>query len=301
MRPSTLLFGFAIAALTSCVLDSSGLLPDTEPGSTGGSGGAGASSSSSSSGGGTSVSSSSSSGGGTGGAEPIGDAVPTGAVSFFGGATCPTGWDPYAAADGRLLLPALDPATSGTAHGTPLASGEERQHTHAIATFFALSSFQFIDVGGPNAGVAAAGNAAFTTTSEPASTGLPYVQFLVCKKSAPPAPGTLPAGLHLFFEGQSCPAGWAPADVTAGRFLVGLPQGGMPDQPFGAEPLASMDVPAHGHAVTATLQTTPHGEAVLTGCCNGGFAKNDSYTTIANTDLAEPALPYLELLQCQKL
>jgi hypothetical protein len=301
MRPTTLLFGFAIAAITSCALDSSGLLPDGASSTTNETGGASASSSSTSSGTSGTMSSSSSTSSGTGGAKPIGDAVPAGAVSFFGGTSCPMGWDAYDAADGRMLLPALDPATTGTAHGTPLASGEDRTHTHAIDTFFAISAFQFVDVGGPNSGVGSSDDAAFTTTSEPASTGLPYVQFLVCKKSAPPIKGTLPKGMHLFFESQSCPSGWAPAEGTAGRFLVGLPQGAPPDQPFGTDPLASTSTAAHDHSFSATLQTNAHGMGAFSGCCNGGFAKNDKYVTIANTDGAEPALPYLELLQCQKL
>lgn len=304
MKSRALLAIPVVAALTSCVLDSSGLLPSASS-SSGTGGGASTSSSSSGAGGATSSSSSSttssSSGGGQGGALPVGDAAPVDAVSFFGGTACPMGWDAYAAADGRLLLPAMDPATAGAAHGTPLASGEDRTHTHPIDTVFALKSFDFIDVGGPNDGVASASAAAFKATTEPATAGLPYVQLLVCKKTAPPIAGTIPAGMHLFFEGASCPAGWAQAQGTAGRFIVGLPQGAPPDEPFGGAALASKDTPTHGHAFSATLQTMPHGLAVVSGCCNDGFAENQSYTTVDITQGAEPALPYLELLQCQKL
>ncbi|MFT3771867.1 MAG: hypothetical protein QM820_41190 [Minicystis sp.] len=297
MRARVILFGFAVTALTACVLDATGLGTATTEGTSS----SATASSSSGAGGSSSSSSSSSSGGGQGGAAPVGDPIPIGAVSFFLTAACPTGWDPYLAADGRLILPAMDPAKAGTTHGSPLMNGEDRGHAHTIDTSFALSSFKLAGASGSNDGIAAAGTVPFQTTTDPTSTHLPYVQLLVCKKTATPGSGPIPAGMHLFFEGSTCPSPFQPASATAGRFLVALPTNAPPDQPFGGAPLASTDTRTHTHSVSAELQTDAHGVVLASGCCNDGFAQHDTYTTVAPSGESEPELPYLELIQCVKM
>ncbi|APR78244.1 Hypothetical protein A7982_03591 [Minicystis rosea] len=302
MRALFVPFGLALAALTSCALDSSGLGAATSTETTGSSMSSGdPSSSSSATGTSSSGSTATSSGGGQGGGAPVGDALPLGAVSFFETAACPTGWDAYTAADGMTILPAVDPASSGTPHGTPLAPGEDRVHTHGIDTFFALASFQLAGFGGGNDSIAAAGQVTFQTTADAKSTGLPYVRFLVCKKSAKPIAGTLPTGMHMFYEGPSCPSGWQQPSGIAGRFMVALPAGAAADQTFGGEPLTSKETRTHKHSFSALLQTDQESVVLASGCCNDGFAKNDAYTTVDNMAESEPAVPYLELLQCVKM
>lgn len=226
------------------------------------------------------------------------DGVPLGAVSFFQRLACPDGWAAYDAADGRAILPAADPAAAGASSGTKLAPGEDRGHTHDAEATFSIADFSFTDFSGGNDGVASSGDRSAKFTTDVASAGLPYMRLLVCKKTAPPTAAPMPKGTHLFFEGAACPAGWKQAGPTKGRFLVGLPDQGKPDAPFGAA--ASAGPFTHTHDTSLTLATDSHGLAVVTGPGNSGFGRNGTYTSSQTTSSAETGLPYLTLIHCSK-
>jgi len=245
--------------------------------------------------------------GDAGDAAPTGDALPASAVSFFQGGSCPTGWVPYTVADGRFLLPTVATATAGLTWGSPLDAGEDRTHTHNLTATFTLGSTSYVGLSGGNDGVTSQGAVTMTTTSDPASTGLPYVQLLVCRKNAAavPRPTPLPSGLQMFFDMASCPEGWKQTAATQGRFIVGLPQGAPQDVTFGGAPISSsidggVDVRTHAHGNTATLTTTSHGIALASGCCANGYGANGAYMATMDTEQDETALPYLELLSCEK-
>jgi hypothetical protein len=249
-------------------------------------------------GGATSTSSSSAA---TGGA-PSGDPLPQGAVSFFRTEACPSGWAPYDAAAGRFVVPTVGNEVGGIPHGQPLASGEDRTHLHDIAASFTLEATSFAGIAGEaNHGVAAAGTATFSTVTEPASTGLPYVQLRACKKLDPAVPRAtpLPAGMQVFIDAPGCPEGWKQVAASQGRFLVGLPAGAPADTTFGGAPLAGA-LPKHAHAGATQLVTTPHGIALASGCCANGYAKNGTYDATADAAATETALPYVALLSCEK-
>ncbi len=233
-----------------------------------------------------------------------GDAIPAGAVSFFQTTVCPEGWAPHADAAGRVLLPAIGDVAPGTKVGeTPLESGEDRLHSHEISAEIELPAVSYAGiVGGGNAGVATAGKVAFAATTEPASTGLPYVQMLVCKKAeeAVAAARPLPTGMLMFFDTTTCPEGWKQATSTQGRLLVGLPADAPADVSFGGEPLPSGEPRTHAHSSSLSLKTSPHGIALASGCCGDGYAADGAYLTLADTAESEAALPMLQLLQCQK-
>lgn len=57
--------------------------------------------------------------------------IPSGAVAFFDGAACPTGWSALTTAEGRALVAVAPGGGVGVAVGAPLADGEARLHTHA--------------------------------------------------------------------------------------------------------------------------------------------------------------------------
>ena len=242
-------------------------------------------------------------GGGAGGGSAVGDAMPQNAVSFFQAKACPSQWAPYDTGVGRVLVPAAAGTAGGVPHGTPLAGGEDRTHTHALALSFTLGTVKYVGAaGGGNHGVAAAGTLGLMATSDPASTGLPYVQMLACKKlyAAVPGKAPLPAGMELFFDAPACPSGWKAPAATQGRFLVGLPSGAPADQTFGGPPVTSITAPSHTHGATGTLATTSHGIALASGCCADGYGANGTYMATATTDATEAGLPYLELLACEK-
>lgn len=281
------------ALLASCAFNSHGDQPV-------GAGGSASSSSSSSSG--LSSSSSGGSSGGSGGAAPTSnDAVPAGAVSFFAGATCPAGWDPFTAGAGRALLPAPDASSVGTAPGAPLAAGEDRTHTHTITGSYALPGFSFVAVGGSN-DVAREGTVTLSVTSAPAAANPPYLQLLVCKKTgqAAASASAIPAGVQLFFDLAACPAGWNEPTDSRGRFLVGAPSGASAGKAFGGAPITAASPPTHAHAASTTLDTSAHGVAAFSGCCNSGFGKDGVYPSTETSSADEVGLPYLMLLHCQK-
>jgi hypothetical protein len=244
------------------------------------------------------------SGGSGGSGIPRKDAIPQNGVGFFQIPACPTGWEPFKAAAGRAILPTIGTAPGGATVGDPLTSGEERQHTHQVKATFDLIDISYAGIAsGGNSGVAKSGAVAFTTTSDAASTGLPYVQLLACKKMVAPEPSVkpLPAGMQIYYDGATCPSGWKQAPTTQGRFVIGTPKGAPADISFGGEPIASSLPRTHTHANDAALTTTPHGIALAAGCCGSGYAKNTSYSNSEDTGEGDAALPWIELLHCEKL
>ncbi|MRG96730.1 hypothetical protein [Polyangium spumosum] len=244
------------------------------------------------------------SGGAGGGPGARGDALPRSTIGFFQVPACPSGWEPYKAAAGRTLLPTIGDAAGGTTVGEPLVSGEERAHSHRVNATFDLVPISYAGVsGGGNAGVAAAGTAVFETTSEEATTGLPYVQLLACKKLAEPVAGgkPLPRGMQIFYDGPTCPSGFQQAAATQGRLVVGLPKGAPADLSFGGEPLSSAAPRAHTHGGDTSLATASHGIGLVSNGAATGYARNDTYTSATQTDASEAALPFLELIHCEKL
>lgn len=228
-----------------------------------------------------------------------GDAFPTGAISYFRGGACPSGWAPYEPSRGRFVVATIGATKTGAVSGAPLSSGEDRVHAHAFTLSFAVKGLSFVAVsGGSNGGVGKESAVTITGTTDPASTGLPYVQLLVCKKTGPASPRPLPAGLQAFFETATCPSGWTQTEETQGRFVVGLPKGAPPDQTFGAGPLSAERT--HVHPATAVLATKSHGIAAFSGCCADGYAKNGTYTASGDTAEASAGLPTIQLLSCAK-
>ncbi len=230
------------------------------------------------------------------------DSLPLGAISFFKTVTCPTGWVPFTAGVGRFFVPTVGTTLPGTAHGTPLASGEDRVHTHEVAASVSTGSVSYVGVaGGGNGGVSPSGTYGFQAITAPASSGLPYVQLLVCFKSAPPMAGTtpVPTGTMLFFRSQ-CPNGWSQAPTTQGRMLVGVPQAAPPNVWFGGAPLASDEARRHAHSAGGSVDLGQHGIALASGCCGGGYARGGSYSYSLTSSETVLDLPYVELLQCRK-
>ena len=116
--------------------------------------------------------------------EVIGDRILPGSLSFFAGESCPEGWSLSEAHQGRFLMALMDGGVAGTTVGDPLTPGEDRAHTHDIDGQAVI----------PNHPIALAtgccysqpgheGSYAFATTSEPASTNMPYINLLGCTKN----------------------------------------------------------------------------------------------------------------------
>jgi hypothetical protein len=234
-----------------------------------------------------------------------GDSLPAGAISFFNKTACPLGWLAYGALAGRVALPVAPGMGVGKTAGTPFTGTEDRMHAHAgdLTGTVTLSDVSYAGIaGGGNSGVAASGDAPTKVTIDPARSNLPYVQLFVCQKTSPAKSGAapVPTGLLVFFEGDACPVGWAPAQATGGRHLVGLPDGGAVGATFGGAPLSSAELRSHTHSASGKLTTTPHGIALASGAGASGYAKDGTYDYSATTSTGAADMPYLQLLQCRK-
>jgi hypothetical protein len=188
--------------------------------------------------------------------------------------------------------------------GTALASGEDRQHTHSYSSSIYLGDVSYVLAhGNANNGLTPSGGAGFSGATQAASSAIPYVQQLLCQKTAfqhnTNPPTGVPANVLTLFITQDCPYGWKQARMTAGRYLVGLPAGGTAQAAFGGPPLRAGEDRTHVHYFSGSVGTSSYGIEGASGCCGDGYGQNGTYDYSANTDPAPGGLPYMIVTQCQ--
>jgi hypothetical protein len=228
-----------------------------------------------------------------------GDGFPRGAISYFLGSLCPTGWAPYDDAVGRTIVPAATAAEAGTLVGTPYAVNETRAHRHDLAASVALPSVSYAGIAGEaNHGVSRSGAISGTAATAEATPDVPYAQLRVCRKQAEPGERAAPSGVIAFFAG-ACPPAWnaAPAAIV-GRFLIALPAGGTAGRTFGGEPLGPGEVRAHTHGVTGSVAAPSHGIALAGGCCAGGYGGAGTHAATITAAPTPVDVPYVALMAC---
>jgi len=234
-------------------------------------------------------------------AGPQGDALPIGAISFFDRA-CPVGWTPYAGAVGRTIVPTNGGATL-VSIGDPYTSGESRTHSHGVSLSFDLAKKGiFASLPGTMTGAGTYGTVTANTTSAASSATIPYVQMMVCKKTAAPIAGTIPTGLSAYFEAATCPTSWIQVSNSKGRILVASPAGGSTGSTFGsATPLADGEMRTHAHPVTGSWTPTSYGIAGFEGS-GEECGRDQAYPYPDNTlsSDADTTPPYLALTHCRK-
>lgn len=113
------------------------------------------------------------------GFSPAEDEFPTGTAAFFVRPACPDGWTLIEQGKGRLAVGLTMFGDPLETVGSPLADGEERTHGHAVAGSVDLP---VASIAGASGGTqfAASGAHAFSGTSDDGTSGLPYVQALLC-------------------------------------------------------------------------------------------------------------------------
>jgi hypothetical protein len=118
---------------------------------------------------------------------PVDDGVPAGTIAFFSfdgtGGNCPAGWVPAAEVRGRMVVGTGEPDQVGVLVGTPLTDQEDRTHIHPYEGTVHLPSRNIAGADGGNRNGAQSGDHVVSGNSENASSGLPFVQLLVCEKS----------------------------------------------------------------------------------------------------------------------
>ena len=110
--------------------------------------------------------------------------APSGTMAFFVGdaQVCPPGWRTATETQGRLVVAVTTGDTVGKQVGEALKSEEDRTHVHPFATKVELSYKALAAANGGNHQGAAAGAYTDSGTSEPATSGLPFIQLLACVK-----------------------------------------------------------------------------------------------------------------------
>lgn len=110
---------------------------------------------------------------------------------------------------------------------------------------------------------------------------------------------SLPAGAVSFFNRKTCPVGWEPFALGAGRTVV--PSIGR--DPVGntwGEPLQDSEERAHNHSLSGTVSTGSVSYIGIAGEANHGVARAGSYALSLTSSPAPSGLPYLQLLSCRK-
>jgi hypothetical protein len=114
---------------------------------------------------------------------PVDDGVPSGTIAFFGsGTNCPAGWVLATQVTGRAIVGVSDSSESGVTVGMPLGDREDRTHTHAFSGSVTLNQRGIAAASGSNNAAANAQMYAVSGTTDPAASGVPFVQLLACVK-----------------------------------------------------------------------------------------------------------------------
>lgn len=188
-------------------------------------------------------------------ASDLPDALPLDTVSFVLGKACPAGWTPFTQLDGRFPVPLVVGGTRLAAVAPAWTSGP-RGHQHAVdIKFFVgemgvdnwnwVGEWPYIRASGGRV----TGNATDLSypRNDPALMLAPHVELLACIRGGRPVRlRELPAHLTVFTATAECGDRWETAPASAGRFLLGLPEGGEPMATFNS-PLVDREDRAHTH------------------------------------------------------
>lgn len=227
-----------------------------------------------------------------------------GTAAFFDRAVCPSGWSVLDEAAGRFVVATPDGAPALGKVGEPLASGEDRTHVHPVTLEVTIPDRSLAAAGGTNQEPASAGIYDMDAETDPALSGLPYVQALLCQADEDPVPTgprdeALPPGVITWSTEPACPDGWEEPARLQGRFPIGLPEGVAAGALYG-DALVEGEERAHGHVGMLALRVPPASLAILSGCCLGGIGARGTFDVQVAVAPAPVGLPTIALRACEK-
>ncbi|MDT3776413.1 hypothetical protein PJI16_02425 [Nitrospira sp. MA-1] len=214
---------------------------------------------------------------------------------------------PTSTVDGYFVMPFEAPpdGTVGTLVGNPYANGEQRSHSHALTSSISLDSYQFEKGVGVCHDLTSPGTHTFSGSTVATFNNVPYTQLLLCERDptfSTPNPPTVPSDVVTFFGTQNCPYPWKSSATGSGRLLVGLPDGGTPNEAFGSgKPLTAPGtrVP-HTHGLKGSVTLDDHEKVALAiGTNSAHFGMTGTYDYGGTTDAGNFGLPYLTTANCQ--
>jgi len=237
-------------------------------------------------------------------AEVDGD-IPYGTLAYFSNTTIKTceemsGWATITTTDGRSIIPGY---TTGTFASTtsPLKSLEDRPHSHTFQASFTTQDQSYAGVAGCcDKKLAEYQTYPISDVTSSVSSGLPYVQLLTCISQAPTFNVGLPSSAYIFTS-VSCPPGYVISEVLAGRYLVSLPNSGVPGAVFGGPslPQGSTIGNNHTHPFNSYFTTNSCEVGLASGCCGDGYVKNGQYVSEGITGSTDAHFPFFAVPICE--
>lgn len=106
-----------------------------------------------------------------------------------------------------------------------------------------------------------------------------------------------PRGMVAFVNGPSCPPGWAPATIAAGRLLVGTDETTAIGHVIG-EPFAALEDRMHTHALDGATIDLPYKSISAADGSNANGAAAGAQQLTGTVDDATSGLPYIQLTAC---
>jgi len=230
------------------------------------------------------------------------DAVPFGTIAYFSPTVsqCPDNWKSFDGANGRFIIPGYSGEGVIPSEAEPLASGQDILHGHAFQINITTNEASYAGIDGCcNSGPAADGSYTTDVNGDPVSSGLPYIQLLTCVSQDPTFNSSFPPGTLLYNE-VGCTNGWNSTDDVAGRFVVALPENGVPGATFGTNSFrpGESDSPFHDHTYSGSVTTSSTGVGLASGCCGGGYVMNQAYYFDGVTSSDAVDLPYMSVPMC---
>lgn len=111
--------------------------------------------------------------------------IPQGFSIFFDGTECPSGWSELTVAKGRLIVSVTESTDVGVTVNAPLANREDRTHTHFYEVKVNMVVKQISADGCCNGQGACANDYLITGDAVNSTSGLPYVQLILCTINEP--------------------------------------------------------------------------------------------------------------------
>jgi hypothetical protein len=240
-----------------------------------------------------------------GAASAAAQGLPSGMIFFVADTTCPSGSSPALDAAGRVIMVTTSTSEIGKTYGTSMKDQKDNTHTHSGSMTVKLPEHHIAGASSCCNGQATTkGNHTASLTSGAATTGLPFIQLLVCAvdSSAKDAENDSMPMLSIAYFNKACPDGWDNTSLAsaAGRTLLPTPLGGGAGG-FIGEPLSSQEAPSHAHAKATGSITSPAKEFVLIdGCCNDNLGHSGTYGMTGSADTGHSGLPYIQYNACMK-
>eukprot|EP01094_Clydonella_sp_ATCC50884_P016831 TRINITY_DN2838_c0_g1_i2.p2 TRINITY_DN2838_c0_g1~~TRINITY_DN2838_c0_g1_i2.p2 ORF type:complete len:264 (-),score=63.52 TRINITY_DN2838_c0_g1_i2:748-1539(-) len=181
-------------------------------------------------------------------------AQPDGFTTFFNKGSCPDGWSELGTTRGRLLVSVSQAGQGGVTVNTPMKDREDRTHAHSYTAPLELPQKNIAADDCCNGQGACSGPYTLQNDTLPGTTGLPFVQLLLCTKNGSSS-SSVPFGTIGYFspEVSACPANWKPLAEANGRVIIpGYSATGI--SVSSSPPLKSGEDRTHVHNLTVSVE-----------------------------------------------